>query len=162
MNRPPPWLMLAVGNPSRGDDALGPLLLERLRDAGIEAAGDVELLSDHQLQIENALDLQGRQAVLFVDAARSGTCAGFSLNPIVPDAVASPFTHALGAPALLEVTARVAGAAPPAWQLAIEGKSFGLGEALSPLASRHLEAAVDAAQDWLRQRRGADPAAGAP
>jgi hydrogenase maturation protease len=70
------WLVLAVGNPSRGDDALGPALLERLRDAGVDAAGDVELLTDFQLQIEHALDLQGRQAVLFVDAARPGVADG--------------------------------------------------------------------------------------
>ena len=29
-----PLLVLAVGNPSRGDDALGPLLLERLHGRG--------------------------------------------------------------------------------------------------------------------------------
>jgi Ni,Fe-hydrogenase maturation factor len=28
----PPVLILACGNPSRGDDALGPLLLERLQN----------------------------------------------------------------------------------------------------------------------------------
>ena len=30
MVKTPPLLLLAVGNPSRGDDALGPCLLERL------------------------------------------------------------------------------------------------------------------------------------
>ena len=33
-----PLLVLAVGNPSRGDDALGPLLLERLQADGWDAA----------------------------------------------------------------------------------------------------------------------------
>lgn len=67
-----PLLVLAVGNPSRGDDALGPMLLEALRAEGVEGNGQVELLGDFQLQIEHVIDLRGRRAVLFVDAARPG------------------------------------------------------------------------------------------
>ena len=65
-----PLLVLAVGNPSRGDDALGPRLLDALHAAGADLDGQVELLGDFQLQIEHVLDLRGRRAVLFVDAAR--------------------------------------------------------------------------------------------
>ena len=39
-----PLLVLAVGNPSRGDDALGPRLLEALHAAGADLDGQVELL----------------------------------------------------------------------------------------------------------------------
>jgi len=67
-----PLLVLAVGNPSRGDDALGPMLLEALHAEGIDGDGQVELLGDFQLQIEHVIDLRGRRAVLFVDAARPG------------------------------------------------------------------------------------------
>jgi len=49
-----PVLVLAVGNPSRGDDALGPLAAQRL--AALELSG-VEVLTDFQLQVEHALDL---------------------------------------------------------------------------------------------------------
>jgi hypothetical protein len=69
--RPRPLLVLAIGNPSRGDDALGPLFasargeLARRRDR----RGQVELLTDFQLQIEHALDLVGRARVVFVDAS---------------------------------------------------------------------------------------------
>ena len=45
--------------------------------------------------------------------------------------------------------------APPAWLLAIEGRSFGLGDGLSAAAQRHLEAATALAQQWLQARRGA-------
>jgi predicted GNAT family N-acyltransferase len=66
-----PLLVLAWGNPSRGDDALGPLLAERLlihvQTAGL--ASRVEVLTDFQLQVEHALDLVGRERILFVDAA---------------------------------------------------------------------------------------------
>ena len=148
-----PWLVIAVGNPSRGDDALGLRLVERLRDAGIEREGDVELLVDHQLQIEHSLDLRGRSGVLFVDAARGGAAVGVALAPIGPRAEASVFTHALSAPALLQLALRLDERAPPAWQLTIGGESFVLGDDLSPAARRHLDTAVAAALDWLRARR---------
>ena len=68
---PAPLLVLGVGNPSRGDDALGPLFIERAAEALKErvAAGELELLTDFQLQIEHALDLEGRRRVVFVDAS---------------------------------------------------------------------------------------------
>jgi hydrogenase maturation protease len=150
---PAPWLVLAVGNPSRGDDALGPALLERLREAGIEAGGDVELLTDFQLQVEHALDLRGRRGVLFVDAARPGAVRGASIVPIEADARVPPASHALRAQAVLHVAAAVDGTAPRAWQLAIEGEAFGLGEGLSPAAQRHLAAAVALALDWWQGQR---------
>lgn len=149
-----PWLIMAVGNPSRGDDALGPMLLERLRGAGVP--DDVELLTDFQLQIEHALDLEGRRGVLFVDAALPGLlpCGqGTALEPIAPDANAPPASHALHAPSVLHVALQMYGAAPPAWQLAIEGVSFTLGEALSAQADTHLERALLLAQRWLQAQR---------
>ena len=53
----PDVLLLAVGNPSRGDDALGPLLLDRLEADLTDAiaARRVELLADFQLQIDSKL-----------------------------------------------------------------------------------------------------------
>ena len=71
----PGVVVFAIGNRSRGDDAIGPLLLERLAP-WLEAesqAGGFELIDDYQLQIEHALDLVGRSRVLFVDA--SLTCS---------------------------------------------------------------------------------------
>ena len=68
-----PVLVLAVGNPSRGDDAFGPLLAQRLQTWLAAQTGEVqqaiELITDQQLVVEHALDLQGRERVLFIDAA---------------------------------------------------------------------------------------------
>ncbi len=150
-----PWLVLAVGNPSRGDDALGPALLDRLREAGVACGGEVELLTDFQLQVEHALDLQDRRAVLFVDAALPGATVGAAVGPIFVDANIPPASHALRPGAVLRVATQMTGRAPPAWQLAIEGRSFALGDALSPTAERHLQYAMELALEWLRMRRAA-------
>jgi len=65
-----PLLVFGWGNPSRGDDALGPLFVERLRGMAERAGlGGMEFLEDYQLQVEHALDLVGRVRVLFVDAS---------------------------------------------------------------------------------------------
>lgn len=150
-----PLLVLAIGNPSRGDDALGPLLLEQLAAIGTEAAGDVELLTDFQLQIEHALDLEGRRAVLFIDAARPGVVEGVGLTAIQAETRLVPVSHALSAPAVLQVATQLAGCAPPAWQLAVEGECFALAEGLSPLAQQHLEQAFEMLLDWIATQRAA-------
>lgn len=152
-----PLLVLAVGNPSRGDDALGPMLLQRLAQCGVEADGGVELLADFQLQIEHALDLQGRSAVLFVDAARPGVLApgtGVSLSPLYPAPCRTPLSHALPPQAVMGVAAQMLAQVPPASLLAIEGARFELGQGLSRPARRHLVRAFALAMDWINAHGG--------
>ena len=133
-----PRLVIAVGNPSRGDDALGPLIAERL--AALDLPG-VEVLVDFQLQIEYALDLRGREEVIIVDASVSGD-APFTLEAIFPGGDASVTTHALSPQALLAGYRALTGEAPPpAYLLAVRGNSFELGEGLSGEARDGLERA---------------------
>src|ERR1035437_1019842 len=141
-------LVFGWGNLSRGDDALGPLCIERLRAASVPSAR-VDYLDDYQLQIEHALDLVGRQRVLFVDA--SLTCrAPFGATQLLAAHDASFTLHALSAPALLQVYCELHGAAPPPCTLlAIRGERFELGASPSPSALAHLEAALQWAQHWL-------------
>jgi len=149
-----PLLVLGVGNPSRGDDALGPALLEVLREQGVEQGGAVELLTDFQLQVEHLLDLEGRRAVLFVDAAWPGTGPGTGLEPIVADSGAPLSSHALRPQAVLRAFSRVLGRAPPpAWQLAVEGAAFELGATLSDAGMLNLRRAVALAGGWLDSQR---------
>ena len=99
--RVPALLVFGWGNRSRGDDALGPLCVERLREAA-PAGVDAEFLDDYQLQVEHALDLAGRKRILFVDA--SVACAGpFDVTPLQPARDASLTTHALSPQALMQV-----------------------------------------------------------
>jgi hydrogenase maturation protease len=137
-------LVLAVGNPSRGDDAIGPALAGRLEAAALPG---VEVITEFQLQVENALDLVGRERVIFVDAG-TGTPAPFELRPV---AAADDFlhtSHAISPEAVLATYRRVTGEAPPvAWVLCVRGESFGLGESLSAPAAANLEVA------WRELRR---------
>lgn len=145
-----PVLVFGWGNASRGDDALGPLFVERLRERlGDRADGRVEVLDDYQLQPEHALDLAGRERVLFVDASLSGA-APFEVSAVNPRRDASFSSHAMSPQAVLQTYVDVRGETPPpATLLAIRGESFGLGEPPGEAALAHLEAALDWALSWL-------------
>ena len=84
MTRPARWLVFGVGNPSRNDDALGPLFIERL-DAWSATSDDLPIklatLTDFQWQIEHALDLVDIDVVVFVDASVSAL-PPFELEPL--------------------------------------------------------------------------------
>jgi hydrogenase maturation protease len=144
----PPLLVLGWGNRSRGDDALGPLLVERL-SAALGDDGRVECLDDYQLQVEMALDLIGRQAVLLVDASRD--CAPpFTATALQPARDASYSSHAMSPGALLQAYRDLCGQdPPPCTLLAIRGEQFVLGEAPGLAALAHLEAALAWAQGWV-------------
>ena len=135
-------LVLAWGNPSRGDDALGPTFAERAKAQLKDGPHSVEFLTDYQLQPEHATDLQGRDVVLFVDA--STTCqAPFTFAPVTAAHDHTFTTHAMTPAALLAAYHDAFRSDPPrGYLLAIRGEHFVLGEPLSATAIRHLDAAV--------------------
>ena len=155
---PAPLLIFAVGNESRGDDALGPLLLRGIGELTAAGAvpGGCELIEDYQLQIEHALDMVGRQHVLFIDAGHQ-TPAPFVFRRVQPGTNPSPSTHALTPAALLSVYAQVERRSPPpAFVLCVRGESFELGEGLSPSAQKHYDAALAFAGQLLRHAEAWD------
>ncbi|MDD5384394.1 MAG: hydrogenase maturation protease [Gallionella sp.] len=139
-----PILVFAVGNESRGDDALAPLLLRGLEGwaEAVGLDGQVELIEDYQLQVEHVTDLQNRSAVLFVDADMS--CAEpFHFSEIAAEKDSSYTSHVMTPFALLHTYRQVYGTdAPPAFLLRIRGYNFELGNPLSDKAAANLEEAT--------------------
>ena len=181
-----PVLIFAVGNESRGDDALGPLLLRQLDEwlktdyldenrndtttrqthsplpiplplAG-EGANDTlrelsidrfELIEDFQLQIEHAMDMKGRQQVLFIDAGMD-TPSPYAFYRAIDNDEQVLYSHALSPEALLKVYTKFYQEAPPdAYVLCISGASFELGEPPSPHALDNLADALQFAKQLL-------------
>ena len=141
---PVPILIFAIGNESRGDDALAPLLLRALEDLASER---IELIEDYQLQVEHVTDLVGRSAVLFVDADVSCT-EPLLFSEIAAEHDRSYTSHAMTPFALLHTFRQVYGAdAPPAFLLRIRGYGFELGEPLSGRAAANLEVAAKLARE---------------
>ncbi|OFZ66454.1 MAG: Ni/Fe hydrogenase [Betaproteobacteria bacterium RBG_16_56_24] len=132
-------LLFGYGNPGRGDDGLGPGLIERIAQS--QLAG-VECQNDMQLQVEHVTDLAGCDQVLFVDADMS--CAEpFDFSEISAGKDDSYTSHAMNPAALLHAYRKVYGKdAPPAFFLRIRGYNFKLGDTLTVQASANLEAAT--------------------
>jgi hydrogenase maturation protease len=143
-------LVFGWGNASRGDDALGPLFVQQLREFAESSAGiEVDFLEDYQLQIEHALDLTGRERVLFVDASISCT-PPFEVTTLHAARDASFTTHSLSAQSVMQVYRDISGKTPPACTLlAIRGTGFELGQSLGWQALGHLGEALAWGQRWL-------------
>lgn len=147
-----PVVVFAVGNPSRGDDAIGPVICGRLakwlENQGL--ADRVEVIEDFQLQIEHVMDLQGRRLALFIDAG-ANTLAPYTFQRIVPAANITHTTHALAPEAVLQVFRQIEGKEPPpSFVLCVCGDRFDLGEGLTPAAQLR----VDQTMVLLRQLIG--------
>ena len=142
-----PFLVFAIGNESRGDDALAPLLVRQLVTEGITSY--VELIEDYQLQVEHVTDLVGRSAILFVDADMSCE-APFQFSEIAAAQDNSYTSHAMTPFALLHTFRQVYGiAAPSSFLMRIRGYGFELGESLSKEAAVNLALATAEVRLWL-------------
>ena len=148
----PPVVIFFVGNPSRGDDALGPVLCARLEQwlANADLSEPVELVEDFQLQVEHALDLQGRRLALFVDAALNQDVPVVFGPTQVVDRI-SHCSHALTPGAVLQAFAAMgAEGAPAACTLSVAAHRCDLGEGLSSEAEKNAQQALALLCDLLR------------
>lgn len=146
-----PTLIIGYGNPSRGDDALGPMAVEAIEGLAAQHPewGEVEVLTDFQLQVEFVTDLAGRKRIVFIDAMASGD-APFSFGPLQAERDASFTSHAVSPASLLAAFHHFHGAdAPPSFLLGIRGIGFDLGAPLSLQAQRNLDAALAMLEQWL-------------
>ena len=146
-----PVLVFTWGNPSRGDDAIGPCIHDKLQAANL--AG-VDLQTDFQLQIEHAIDLENRERILFVDASVSAP-PPFEFCELTPNRDSSYTTHAMSPAALISVYAQINDQLPPpSYILSVRGYDFELGLPLSEKAQKHVELAYSFILDLLLTRRG--------
>lgn len=134
-------LVIGIGNPLRGDDAVGPLLAARVGGRGV-----------HQLTPELAADLAPLKRVLFIDAWLAPAGAVPRLDPLQPGIAAAAgesSSHRLDPAQLLALSRALYGEAPPGWWLRIPAHDFGHGAPLSADLRRSLSAARALLRAWL-------------
>ncbi len=152
----PQLIILAWGNESRGDDGAGPELARRLRGLGRD---ELVVIEDMQLQIEHVADIVAGVPVLFVDASVA-IDEGFAVERIAPRQDPTITTHAVSPQALLQLYELSENTqAPPAWQLHIAGRDFGLGAGAGAVSRAGTEAAWECLQTLLEQPPSLWPAA---
>jgi hydrogenase maturation protease len=151
-----PTLIIGYGNPSRGDDALGPTAIAALERRMVrhERPSAIEYLTDFQLQIEFVTDLADRERIVFIDAAASGE-EPFSFAPLAAQEGEPIATHALSPGSLLTVFKHYhRREPPPCFLLAVHGYVFELGAPLSLRAQSNLDAALTMLECWIDQPDG--------
>ena len=121
-------LLIGYGNTLRGDDALGPMALERLRTR----LGDAEFLSCHQLTPELAERVAACDLALFVDATSDGDPGTVDVKLLSPESEdASSLTHHVQPAALLALARTLYGRVPRAMLITGAGANFESIEGLS-------------------------------
>jgi hydrogenase maturation protease len=121
-------LLIGYGNTLRGDDALGPMALERLRTT----LPEMEYISCHQLGPELAERLAACDLAVFVDASGNGEPGAVHVVRLSPEpSHAASFTHHVQPTALLHLAKELYGRAPQAMLVTGTGATFDSGEELS-------------------------------
>lgn len=137
----PPALVIGIGNPDRGDDAVGRVVTRRLRQ---RAPAGVRVI-DTDGEAAKLIDLfDGASQVVIVDAALSGAKPGTirrldATAGALPKAMFAMSTHAMGLADAVELARALAQLPTRCIVYAIEGAAFELGRPLSPAVA----AAVD-------------------
>lgn len=135
----PKFLLFGYGNPGRGDDALGVMLVNQIE---LRKLGHVTCQIDMQLLIEHVTDLADYDRILFVDADMSCD-EPFIFSAVQASKDESYTSHALTPAALLYVFQQVYQRdAPPAFLMQIRGYDFELGDSLSEQAANNLRDSV--------------------
>jgi len=141
----PPVLVIGIGNTLRGDDGVGPAVVERLEgDASL--APNVKTRTVHQLTPELAETIAAASRVVFVDASTTLPAGVVSTACVAPAESGDVGAHALTPSMLLAVSARVFGRAPEAFVVSIGVADVQTGETLS----HEVQAAVAEAAGAVR------------
>ena len=129
-------LILACGNPLRGDDGVAWRAAEEL--SGRFAASEVEVVSTHQLTPEMAEKVAWADAVVFLDAAADGQPGEVRCNALVEPFGEVRFSHQLSPVAILALAKQLYGASPRAYCVTLAGQCFDHGDTLSSSVQRAL------------------------
>jgi hydrogenase maturation protease len=146
-------LVIGIGNPDRGDDAVGRIVAQRL---SMRCPAGVRIV-EHNGESTTLLDcLSGADCAYMVDACMArrppGTISRFDVTAtaLPPDAF-SCSTHGLGLAHAVEL-ARALGCLPRRCVVyAIDGRRFETGAALSPEVAAAAKRVADLIRNELRQ-----------
>lgn len=136
-------LIIGYGSPIRGDDAIGPLVADRLAADGVP--GGVTVISRHILTADLVPDIAASDLVVFLDAAVDGPPGEVQCRPLGPDPTAvSTMAHFLDPRELLAWSQTLYDRLPDAWLVSAAGISFDFaGYALTPAAQQAVAPMLD-------------------
>ncbi len=148
-------LVLACGNPLRGDDGVGILLARFVEEWAAERRSDVKVIARMQWTPELAEDIAAAESVIFIDCAIDVAAGSIHVREVESGADAPPATHHLQPYELLAMTRDLFNRTPKrAMLFTVGAASVEMGEGLSaeveaalPEARFKLEKALESCVD---------------
>jgi hydrogenase maturation protease len=151
----PDTLVIAYGNPLRGDDGVGPAAGEVIERWQLP---HVQVRIVPQLVPELIDDIAHAGRVLFIDAADRPRGARFIHGIVGARRSPGPLGHHETPANLLALLHDLEGRTPEAWLLTISASSFAHGESITPRTADNLQAALAWVRHWIAEPSGAKPA----
>ncbi len=144
----PATLVIGLGNTLRGDDALGPLVAQRVRDA--VDPHRVTVLERAVLAPELACEVARSDLVIFLDASVDGPVGQIVCREVTAQVSATSISHGSRPAGLLDLAQQLYGRAPVAYLLTSRGVSFELSDGtLSPTVAAMVEPLVTKTLDMI-------------
>ncbi len=162
MTSPSSPLVVGIGSPDRGDDAVGPIVARRVADLGLP---DVRVIV-HEDPTDLVVSMTGANPVVVIDAVHSPQSqpgelivleTGEGVAPLPEDAWARTGrggTHAFGLASAVELARALKRLPPKVVLIGIAAGGFEHGEPLTPPVAAAVEPAATAAADVLRAASG--------
>lgn len=151
--------VIGVGNSLRGDDALGPIVIERLRSnpSRVSTGDSRQLLSVIAPTPELAAEIAPADRVVFIDASREGIVGAIACQQLEADVAGAPAAshplmtrHGLDIPAVWRISRSLFGARGLAWIISTRGVSFEMAESqLTPEVASCVEGIVARVEELL-------------
>lgn len=157
----PHSLIIGLGNPLRGDDALGPIAASAIRrQLAEEPSNDlIRVMTRQDLTPELAADIAECDRLVLIDASVDGPVGTVVRRRILPIATFGAMSHSVQPDALLTIVRQLYDRTPDAFLLTLRGLTFELSDCrLSEPVSIQVPEIVEAAltiaaygQDHIRE-----------
>lgn len=137
-------LLYGYGNPGRQDDGLGIKFIEIIEKWIIdEKIKNVEVDTNYQLNVEDALTISDKDFVIFADASLAIN-SGYDFVKVNSDDSTIEFTmHAVSPAYILDLCNKIYNKNPQTYLLHIKGYKWELKEEITPEANENLLQAVE-------------------
>jgi hydrogenase maturation protease len=142
-------LVIGYGSPIRGDDAVGPLVAERL--AEMEQAPGVTVVSRHILTADLLPELCAADLIVFIDATHDGEPGSVTCQPLAPSAAApAMMAHFLDPRELLAWAAALYGHRPRAYLVSTPAQNLDYAHCeLSAVVAGAVPSLIECVQELL-------------
>jgi hydrogenase maturation protease len=142
-------LLYGYGNPGRKDDGLGPVLSDLLEKWIVqEDLKNMQVDSNYQLNIEDALTIRDYDIVIFIDASIEDIDS-FTVTRVEPSDRVNYTMHSVSPSFVLHLCEKIFQYVPETFLVHIKGYEFELEEGLSDKAAENLHLAFRFIKDLL-------------